>query len=161
MIVVALDGFLRSQSKVPIPHAVKMFANLTQNFPTWVLADGTKLEAEHWLATRGLRDWVGVLGDAIPTRTGETLRQAQVAHLRARGPIELAVDPDPASAAWLVATGTPCLLHLHPSYSRPEFRPDAPGIRTWDEIQAELDRQEKMLVADARLQASDGSERLE
>lgn len=161
MIAIALDGFMRTHAKVPIPHAQKMFSFLTRTFPTAVLANGSVDEAERWLATRFTKEYVTLLGDEVVTRQGETLRQAQVSELRTQGPLELVIDPDPSTVAWLISTGTPALLYASPTYSRPEFRPDNDRRRTWDEIQAELDRQESLLVADPRLRASDGSERLE
>lgn len=161
MIAVALDGFLRTHTKVPIPHAAKMFSFLTQTFPTAVLANGSNDEAALWLGNRLSREYVTLLGDEVLARTGETLRQAQINQLRTQGPLEFVIDPDPATVAWLISTGTSALLYASPTYSRPEFRPDADRRRTWDEIQVELDRQERMIAGDGRLAASDGSARFE
>lgn len=151
MIAVALDGFLRSDKGIPIDYAIKMFDAMASEFPIAVLADGEVVVTKQWMSLRGLHAYVTILGREVPVRGGETLRQAQIQYLRTLGPVSLVIDPDPATVAWLLSTGTPALLHAHPKYSRPEFRPDAPGIRTWATIMEELDRQAEMLTSDDRL----------
>lgn len=151
MIAVALDGFLRSDKGVPVGYAIKMFEPLTTMFPTAVLADGDLKVAEQWLALRGLTQYVTLMGDDVRCRSDETLRQAQIGELRVHGPIELIIDPDPAVVAWALSTGTPALLHVHPSYSRPEFRPQPRSLRPWADIMAELDHQADLISKDSRL----------
>lgn len=151
MIAVALDGFLRSDKGVPVPYAIKIFGPLTEMFPTAVLTDGDVKVAEQWLLLRGLTKYVHLVGNEVRCRTGETLRQAQIVALRTQGPLEFLIDPDPVVVAWALSTGTPALLHVHPSYSRPEFRPEPRTIRTWADITDELDRQAEMIAADSRL----------
>ena len=147
----SLEGVLRTEQRAPIPMNLFLYKAMTATFQVWILTDSSAEEAEHWLRTRGMRDHAGVLGADVPRRQ-DVLRVDQIDTLRSHGQVAFVLDPDPAMARMCLSKGIPSLLYAHPRYSRPEFRPDAPkGVRRWEDIEAEIDHQQRMALEDGRL----------
>ena len=76
----------------------------------------------------------------------------QVKYVRSQGKVELVVTSDTELAKKLLEIGLDTLLFLHPTYLRPEFRPDGrQGIRSWAAIEEEIDKQIEMIREDPRV----------
>lgn len=69
------------------------------------------------------------------------------------GPV---VSSDPTVVRLALMRGVPAWLVAHPTYMRPEHRPDAVREpRAWDSLVAEVERQHEMKLTDNRLEAED------
>ena len=64
----------------------------------------------------------------------------------------MVVTADLDLATKLLQEGLDTLVFLHPTYLRPEFRPDGrQGVRSWAAIEAEMDKQIEMIKEDPRV----------
>ncbi len=150
MLALTIDGFLRNDAHKQSDDGVKIYAGLCEAYRVVLLTDDHPVKAEYWLKSKGLSEHAMVIGHTV-LRRNDSLRIDQIDHLRTEGPVGLVIDPDPAVMAYCLSVGIPGMLYLHPQYSRPEFRPDAPAPRSWDQINAELDRQSGLLSQDKRI----------
>lgn len=152
MICVTLDGFVRNRSGNPIPDGLKILAMLCEQYRVAVLTDDLAAAGKRWVEQRNVpTEPAMVIGSDLAVRRDSILRLDQVDYARTLGPVEFVVDPDPMVIAECMRRGVPGLLYTSPPYSRPEFRPDAPPPRSWDEIQRVLDEQEDLRLKDKRL----------
>lgn len=144
------------QPLVPIQSAMLLYHALA---PHWSLGlcslrhTRERETLEHWLAVQGMAHHSYILWaedwdeDPIDTR----MRQLQL--LRGQGNVEMMIDADPKVVAKALHQGVPSLLFSHPSYSRPEHRPDvstADRIRPWSAITEEVELQRVLAVTDSR-----------
>jgi hypothetical protein len=82
------------------------------------------------------------------------LRMAQFDHVRGQLsiPLSMVIDADPSVAASAMHKGMVALLFAHPTYQRPEFRPDDErGVRAWEDIDREITEQRELKGGDPRL----------
>jgi hypothetical protein len=59
---------------------------------------------------------------------------------------------DPVLAKKLLEVGITTVVFMQPAYIKEEFRPDSrEGRKTWDDIQAEIVKQQDSILEDPRL----------
>lgn len=162
--VICLEGVLCKgfpPNGAPIPDGLKLYASLAHQYK--VVLDshhGDITEVEHWCRINGLERHAL----AMPRDAGEDGLEAPVlagVHLaawKAQGfDIALYVTADPAVATITLTAGVITLLLVHPSYARPEFRPDHErGMKPWADIEAEVtaaaERADTRVRVDAEMQ---------
>lgn len=160
IVQIGIEGVLgrerQGQPLVPIQPGMLLYHALC---PYWSVALVSGRHSrhsdmiEHWLAVQGMAHHAYILfaedwdEDLVDTR----LRQLQA--LRARGNVEMVIDADPKVVAKTLRQGATSLLFTHPSYSRPEHRPDvsaADRVRPWATITEEVELQRVLTVTDTR-----------
>lgn len=147
-----IDGVLRSHSGSPIYQGIALYRLLSDNNKIFLLSNDKNID-ERWLREQKLKGYDDMIGPEAPNSFDDRL-YAQVLHARnsSIGAFELAVVPDPAVAAKLLAVGVTTLLFLQPFYIKEEFRPDSrKGIRSWNQIVDELERQQDSFSEDPRI----------
>ncbi|WP_188187560.1 hypothetical protein [Nonomuraea sp. SYSU D8015] len=127
-------GILRDPiSRQPSDHGRTLLASLMQGYRVHLLAD--EPADEEWLR---LEKFTGYVSLSLP-RPGHPMhdeRLYQVAQLRAGGPLDLVVDPDPRVCADLFNVGQATLLYSHPRYTHLRHRP---GLRAWADLEHVID----------------------
>ena len=151
-VLMFLDGVLRKENQSPIYEAVSLYQSLNQTHRVLILCH-KRGEAERWLKQNNIVSIVDDLVDYIdPASTPDDESIRQVEHCRAKGKIDFVVTSDLDLTKQLMENGITTLLFVHPKYMRPEFRPDKPyGIRAWDSITEEIDRQQELYAEDPRV----------
>lgn len=121
-------------------HAMKSLTKIV------VVSTAPQDRAEHWLRVQGLRDHAYLYaGDKPLMDKLSAMRAIQL-------DISLVLHPDPAEVVTALRAGFLCGLWSHPSYARPEWRPDAPRTqRPWDEVVKEVELQRLALAGDPRV----------
>lgn len=143
-VVVALDGVLRKplDGEFLDMGGRLLYASLAHEFKVIVLGSADVKRDEQFLLLNGFDKHVSVEPELSTDGPSDLeRRRAQVVRLRSRGlRPEFAVVADPGHAVELYRMGIPSLLYLHPVFTSETFRPDyAGGIRSWAEIQSEVD----------------------
>lgn len=155
-IVFAMDGVLRSNTGELVTDGLILFKAMKVVGRVVLLTEMDRSMAEVWLMMNHLEDYDDLITNDVAIDPQEPLRNRQIAVARTRGVINFYIDADPSMVAEAMRLGITALLFTTPSYSRPEFRPDAPkGVRRWDDITAEKTRQQAMKAVDARLRNDD------
>lgn len=154
IVAITLYGVLRSTTNGgSLRTGLMLYRALEEHASLAVIADeDTEASANYWLTQNGLtkHSYLVLAHPADPLDPGGR-RVAQITRLKESSSVDLLIDPDPAVAQAVMASGTPVLLSLHPIYARPEFRPDYKSVATpWDTMTKDIDRQMKMRLADAR-----------
>jgi hypothetical protein len=154
IVAITLDGVLRSTTNGgSLRTGLMLYRALEQQASLAVIADwDTEEAATYWLTQNGLtkHSYLVLFRASDPEDPGER-RVAQITRLKESSSVDLLIDPDPAVAQAVMASGTPVLLSLHPIYARPEFRPDFKSVaKPWDTMTQDIDRQMEMRLADAR-----------
>lgn len=148
-----IEGVLRSHNGSPIYQGIALFKLLSDSNKIFLLSKNKKID-ERWLREQKLRGYDDMIGNDIPMFFNNIL-YSQVLHARnsSVGAFELAVVPDPDTAAKLLGVGITTLLFLHPFYVKEEFRPDSrKGVKSWSDIVNELERQQDSFSEDPRVQ---------
>lgn len=156
-IAITVDGVLRAEvGQTMIPAGKFMTLALADDFNIALLLDDDKINhLEGWLLSEGFPITRYLLGKEVGDPDGGQGRALQLQRLATMGcAIEAVIEPDPEISAHLMGQGYTVLHYMHPTYSRPEFRPDWDGsIRPWDQIEAEAIRLRALRAADARIRA--------
>jgi hypothetical protein len=109
-----------------------------------------KVEAERWLKNSGISKFEEIMDYSYIT-LGENNNLRLVEYCRSQGKVELVITADIELAKYLLEQGIHTLMFLHPTYIRPEFRPDGRGRKDWDAVVEELDRQQELYADDKRV----------
>ena len=150
-ILVELEGVLRGQKDEPIAQGIIMIAQLAAYNQIVFLTELSTAEAEQWINTNKVVDY-DMLIDSSLTLVDEPLKHRQLKYARARGSVDLVITNDPTFWAFAFEQGIPCMMFGVPSYTRPEFRPDAPKrVRAWSDIEAAVAKQNELRTTDKRL----------
>jgi hypothetical protein len=150
-ILVELDGVLRDSDDKPIPIGVVMASTLTAFNRLTYLSSSTKEETEYWLNIHKIVDFDNIVDKAVELE-GEDLVERQIKHARSRGPVDLFITGNPHHWAFAFDLGIASSMFAMPSYTRPEFRPDAPSrVRAWNDIEEAIERQNEVRTKDLRL----------
>lgn len=151
-IAMSLDGVIRSDTGDLIPNGLIVYRGFHSLGRVILLTELDRTRAEAWCVLHNMSDYDDLIDDSVTVDPHEPLRIRQLHVARSKGPIDFYVDASPRWAAEAFRMGMTSMLFSHPSYARPEFRPDAPkGVRPWDELIAERTRQQAMIAADRRL----------
>lgn len=132
-------------ARQPIPEGLRLFEALRKLYKIVLLTSGEDNVIEDWLRRQGIRGHTALAGPPRAETYDKfaTLRADQLMDLRSHGyALELFIDANPAAVARALELGITGLVFASPKYLRPEFRPDAQTrVRAWDEIEAEIGRQ--------------------
>lgn len=151
-IVVDLEGVLQGHYKLdPIATGTLVVGALSAYNQITFISELHKDEAERWLNENKIVDFDLVIGKEVAL-VGEDLKERQLTLARAKGGVGLFITSNPLLWAFAFDQGIPSIMFGVPSYLRPEFRPDAPKkMRSWDEIEAAVRRQNEAMTKDARI----------
>jgi len=150
-ILVELDTVLKNQQDKPIPTGVILASTLTAYNRVMYMTGSTEEDAIRWLDTHKIVDFDRIIDKSVGL-VDVPLGHRQLTFARAQGRLELFITGDPALWVYAFEQGIPSVLFGHPDYSRAEFRPDAPKrVRTWDEVQVAIDKQNTLRTKDMRL----------
>lgn len=150
-ILVDLDGVIRGQNDVPIATGVQLVGALSAwNKISYMTSSGTA-EVTQWMDQNKVVDFDVVIDSSVGLE-GEDLKERQVKYARSRGKVDMLITNDPKLWVFAFEQGITSIMFGHPSYLRAEFRPDAPkAIRSWDQIQEAIAKQNALRTQDARL----------
>jgi hypothetical protein len=156
-IVVELDGVLRGhRNDEPILAGVQMVGALSAWNKITFITEMSRAEAEQWANINKIFEYDNMIDSSIAL-VGEDLKQRQLKMARANGSVELFITGDPKLWAFAFDMGIPSVMFGVPSYTRPEFRPDAPKkIRSWNEIETAVKKQHELRTKDARINRVEG-----
>ena len=108
-------------------------------------------QTEQWLNINKIVDFDNII-DSRVNLVGESLGERQVNHARSLGAIDLFITNNPRLWAYAFTQGIASVMFGAPSYTRPEFRPDAPKrLRAWNDIEKAIEEQNALRTQDARL----------
>lgn len=154
-ILVELDGVLKDKNDGLISTGMLMYSTLTAYNRMTVLSNESEAATMRWMAVNKIVDVDNVIDDTVDLE-GEDLIERQINVARSRGNIDLFITSNPKNWVYAFNLGIPSVMFAVPAYLRPEFRPDAPKrVRSWDEIQVAIDKQNESKVNDLRLTRTD------
>jgi rRNA-processing protein FCF1 len=150
-VVIFLDGVMRKHKDMSlIIEGSALYKTLNETNRVIIVAEDRE-KADIWLKTNNLAKKIDDIFEHIDT-VSDNIRLATIESLRSRGKIDYVVTEDIDLARSLIEVGIPVLVFLNPRYTRPEFRPDArEGVKSWELITDELDRQQGLYVDDKRV----------
>jgi hypothetical protein len=151
-IVVDLDGTLRGfRNDEPIAAGILITGALSAYNQITFITDLSEARINQWLDENKVVDFDNVISSAVHLE-GEVLKERQIKHARARGPIDLFITANPTLWAFAFEQGIPSIMFGVPTYLRAEFRPDAPkSVRAWDDIVEAVAKQNALMTKDKRL----------
>ena len=145
-----VDGVLRSESGSPIYQGLALYRMFNDDVRVILLTDERE-KTNRWLLEHKINKFDDLIDRNVPGVL-EDPDIEQVKYVRSQGKVELVVTSDTELAKKLLEIGLDTLLFLHPTYLRPEFRPDGrQGIRSWAAIEEEIDKQIEMIKEDPRV----------
>ena len=155
-ILVELEGVLRGKRDEPIAAGIIITAQLAAHNQIIFMTELSQSEAEQWINVNKIVDY-DMLVDSNISLVDEPLKHRQLRYARARGNVDLVITNDPSFWAFAFEQGIPAMMFGVPSYTRPEFRPDAPKkVRAWTDIEAAIAKQNELRTTDKRLTRSEG-----
>jgi len=155
-ILVDIDGVLRGQNDEPIGTGIIMVGSLSSWNQITFMGNSTEAEIQYWADVNKVVDFDRIIDSSVHLE-GENLSERQINVSRSRGPIDLFITNSPKTWAYAFNLGIPSVMFAVPSYTRTEFRPDAPKrVRQWDDIERSINEQNKLKTNDARLQRTEG-----
>jgi hypothetical protein len=108
-----------------------------------------------WLKKNNLTRNIDDIVEIDKSPLGDNLLRT-VERERSKGKIDFVITDNTELVKQLLEVGIPALVFLSPWYTRPEFRPDAKeGVKSWDSITAELDKQQGVFMEDQRLSSEE------
>lgn len=151
-IVVDLDGTLRGfRNDEPIAAGILVTGALSAYNQITFITELSEARVNQWLDENKVVDFDNVISSSVHLE-GEVLKERQIKHARARGPIDLFITANPTLWAFAFEQGIPSIMFGVPSYLRAEFRPDAPkAVRAWDDIVDAVAKQNALMTKDKRL----------
>lgn len=155
-ILVELDGVLRGQNDKPIITGVLMHASLAAYNRMTIMTEMTEVQAKRWMDENKVVDYDKII-DSSFFLTDEDPHQRQINVARSLGAVELFITNNPHNWAYAFEQGIPSVMFGVPSYTRAEFRPDAPRkLRAWTDIEEALAKQTALRTQDRRLTKQEG-----
>ncbi|CAB4128052.1 hypothetical protein UFOVP223_23 [uncultured Caudovirales phage] len=150
-ILVELDGVLRGPKDEPISTGIVMVGTLSVYNQLILMSKSSEAETKQWLDVNKVVDFDRII-DSSAGLPDEVLEERQIKYVRSRGPIDLFITNSPTLWAYAFDQGIPSVMFGVPSYTRVEFRPDAPkAVRAWNDIEEAIDKQNALRTNDARL----------
>jgi hypothetical protein len=150
-VVVTFNGIIRrDRDQSMITEGTHLYRSLNETNRVLLLTDSRE-RTDIWLKTNNLSKKIDdIIEVSDPTAPNAVFREIEA--IRSKGKIEFVVTEDPELAKSLLVVGIPVLVFLNPKYTRPEFRPDTRiGVKKWEDITAEIDRQQGLFVEDPRV----------
>ena len=150
-ILVDVDGVLKGRAEEPISTGILMVSTLSAYNRLIFMTDTTEDELIRWLEINKIVDH-DVIIDNKHRLVEENLKERQINIARSRGPVDLFITNDPSLWAFAFNLGIPSMMFGVPSYTRVEFRPDAPRkVRAWNDIERAIDEENAQRTRDRRL----------
>ena len=149
-IVIFVDGVLRSETGSPIYQGLALYRMFNEDVRVILLCD-ERAKTNRWLLEHKINNMDDLIDQDVPGVLDDPELE-QVKYCRSQGKVELVVTADIDLAKKLLEIGLDTLLFLHPTYLRPEFRPDGrQGMKKWADIEEEIDKQIEMIKEDPRI----------
>lgn len=140
-IIVALDGVLRDEQKVPVPGSLKLYRSLLESYRVLISADDGAYEAERWCRIHGIWDYAE-LYDRSKKLPDLSIRASHINAARAAGgQLELLIDSDSDNCKYALSVGVPSLF-----YASPKLVARKTQIRSWAEIEEVVEAQKALAV---------------
>lgn len=150
-ILVDIEGVLRGKNQEPIGTGILMVSTLSVFNTLTFMCPEEEGAFKHWLDGNKVVDYDRIIDGSVHL-VDEDLKQRQIKLARARGNVDLFITNDPTMWAFAFDHGIPSVMFGVPSYTRVEFRPDAPkNIRAWGDIEDAIQKQTVLRTNDARL----------
>ena len=146
-----MDGVIRKPRDLSvIMDGAAIFKSFNENYRVILITDD-KEKTDVWLKSNNLAKKIDDIVQIVDTPL-DNPRLLTVEVQRSKGKIDFVVTDDPELSKDLIEIGIPVLVFLNPRYTRPEFRPDTRvGVRSWEQITDELDKQQGIFIEDKRL----------
>lgn len=145
-----VDGVLRSETGSPIYQGLALYRMFNEDVRVVLLCDDYA-KTNRWLLEHKINKMDDLIDHNVPGVLDDPEFE-QVKYCRSQGKVEVIVTADTDLAKKLLEIGLDTLLFLHPSYLRPEFRPDGrQGVKSWKSIEDEIDKQLEMIREDPRV----------
>jgi hypothetical protein len=155
-ILVELNGVLKSDSDKPIITGVLMYAALAAYNRVTIITDMKEAEAIRWMNENKVVDFDKIIDSSVYLTDEEPVKR-QINHARSLGGIELFITNNPKHWAYAFEMGIPSVMFGVPSYTRAEFRPDAPRkLRAWTDIEEAVAKQNALRTQDRRISKHEG-----
>lgn len=149
-LVMYVDGVLKHRNGSPIRENVALYRALKEVYKIFLICDDIP-KTDRWLKENKIK-YVDELIDENVPEFSTNLKVSQAEYIRSHGKIELIFTADADVAEELLARGFRTLFVLDPYYLDPISRPDSSaGRKTWDQIKAEIDRQQELFLEDPRV----------
>lgn len=150
-VLVFVDGILRrDRDQSIIMEGVALYKSLNETNRVILLCNDAE-RTDVWLKTNNLAKKLDDIVAIVDTPL-DNPRLLTIESLRSKGKIDYVVTEDTELARQLIEAGIAVLVFLNPRYTRPEFRPDSrEGVKSWEKITEELDRQQGIYDEDPRL----------
>lgn len=149
-IVMFVDDVLRSSTGSPIYQGLALYRMFNEDVRVVLLTDDRE-KTHRWLLEHRINTFDDLVDRNVPGVLDDPDLQ-QVKYCRSQGKVELVVTANVELAKKLLEIGLDTLLFLHPTYLRPEFRPDGrQGMKAWADIENEIDKQIEMIKEDPRV----------
>lgn len=130
-ILVALEGVLSSENKIPNRTGVLLYYSLVPHHRVAIFTSWDKEDAEHWLLSNGIIDYAELIDNSYEL-LGEELAPRQITVARSRHPVEMVLTGDPSLGAWAFENGISALVFAHSDSTPIGSRP---GMKPWNEIE--------------------------
>ena len=145
-----VDGVLRSDTGSPIYQGLALYRMFNEDVRV-ILLSNEREKTHRWLLEHKINKIDDLFDYNLPGVLDDP-ELDQVKYCRSQGKVEVVVTADLDLATKLLQEGLDTLVFLHPTYLRPEFRPDGrQGVRSWAAIEAEMDKQIEMIKEDPRV----------
>ena len=149
-IVMFVDDVLRSSTGSPIYQGLALYRMFNEDVRVVLLTDDRE-KSHRWLLEHRINTFDDLVDRNVPGILNDPDLE-QVKYCRSQGKVELVVTGNVELAKRLLEIGLDTLLFLHPTYLRPEFRPDGrQGMKAWADIEEEIDKQIEMIKEDPRV----------
>ena len=150
-ILVDLNGVLRGDKDQPISQGVIMVGSLSAWNRIMLMSPLDESATKYWVDVNKIVDFDKII-DASVSLVDEDLGERQINYARSLGPVDLFVTNNPKLWAYAFDQGIASVMFGVPSYTQPEFRPDAPKrVRAWDDIEKSIEEQNVLRTNDARV----------
>lgn len=149
-IVMFVDDVLRSSTGSPIYQGLALYRMFNEDVRVVLLTDDRD-KTHRWLLEHRINTFDDLVDRNVPGILNDPDLE-QVKYCRSQGKVELVVTGNVELSKKLLEIGLDTLLFLHPTYLRPEFRPDGrQGMKAWADIEEEIDKQIEMIKEDPRV----------
>ena len=153
-----MDGVIRKErDQSIILDGSALYKSLNENYRVLLLTND-KERTDIWLKTNNLAKKIDDIVQIEDSPLGDNeLRTVEA--VRSKGKVDFVVTDSPELTKKLIEVGITVLVFLQPRYARPEFRPDGrAGVKSWEAITEELDKQQGLYLEDERLANADDFE---
>ena len=145
-----VDDVLRSSTGSPIYQGLALYRMFNEDVRVVLLTDDRD-KTHRWLLEHRINTFDDLVDRNVPGILNDPDLE-QVKYCRSQGKVELVVTGNVELSKKLLEIGLDTLLFLHPTYLRPEFRPDGrQGMKAWADIEEEIDKQIEMIKEDPRV----------